>query len=209
MITAKDCRQMAKPIQFYFDFSSPYGYLAAQRIDEIGAENGRDVDWRPFLLGAVFKTTGSQPLLGIPMKGVYALRDLKRSARLMDIPISIPDNFPFMSVSACRATYWLSEHDPEAGKALARALYRAAFAEGRNIANPQGVADVAADLGHDPDEAIAAMQDQRIKAMLKNKVDAAIGKGVFGVPYFIVDDEPFWGYDRLEDLGVWLESGGW
>lgn len=200
---------MAKPIEFYFDFSSPYGYLAAQRIDAIGAENGRQVDWRPFLLGAVFKTTGGKPLLGIPMKGDYALRDLLRSARLMDIPISVPKTFPFMSVSACRATYWLSERDPEAGKALALALYRAAFAENRNIANPQGVAEVAADLGHDPDEVIAAVQNPRIKDLLKGEVDAAIRKGVFGSPYFIIDGEPFWGYDRLEDIGVWLESGGW
>ncbi len=200
---------MAKPIEFYFDFSSPYGYLAAQRIDEIGAENGREVDWRPFLLGAVFKTTGARPMLGIPMKGDYAQRDLARSARLMDIPFSLPGNFPFMSVSACRATYWLSERDPEAGKTLALALYRAAFAEGRNIAKPQGVAEVAADLGHDPDEVIAAVQDQRIKDMLKGEVDAAFSKGVFGSPYIIIDGEPFWGYDRLEDIGVWLESGGW
>jgi len=200
---------MTKPIEFYFDFSSPYGYLAAQRIDEIGAENGREVDWRPFLLGAVFKTTGGQPLLGIPMKGEYAVHDLMRSARLMDIPFSVPKQFPFMSVSACRAVYWLNERDPEAGKALAQALYRAAFAEGRNIATPQGVAEVAADLGHDPDEVIAAVQNPRIKDLLKREVDVAIRKGVFGSPYIIIDGEPFWGYDRLEDIGVWLESGGW
>ncbi|MHA1599924.1 MAG: 2-hydroxychromene-2-carboxylate isomerase [Alphaproteobacteria bacterium] len=200
---------MAKPIEFYFDFSSPYGYLAAQRIDEIGAENGREVVWRPFLLGVVFKSTGGQPLLDIPMKGDYARRDLARSARLMEIPFAIPKAFPFMSVSACRATYWLNEHDPAAGKALAQALYRAAFAEGRNIADPQGVADVAADLGHGREDVIAAMQNPRIKDLLKHEVDAAQRKGVFGSPYFIVDGEPFWGYDRLEDLGVWLESGGW
>ncbi len=200
---------MAKPIEFYFDFSSPYGYLAAQRIDEIGAENGRDVDWRPFLLGAVFKTTGAQPLLDIPLKGDYARRDLARSARLMDIPFSVPKQFPFMSVSACRATYWLGERDPEAGKVLAQALYRAAFAEGRNIATPQGVADVAADLGHERDEVIAAVQNPRIKDLLKREVDAAQRKGVFGSPYIIIDGEPFWGYDRLEDVGVWLECGGW
>ena len=127
----------------------------------------------------------------------------------MDIPFSVPKQFPFMSVSACRATYWLGARDPEAGKALAQALYRAAFAEGRNIATPQGVADVAADLGHDPDEVIAAMQNLRIKDVLKREVDAAIRKGVFGSPYIIIDGEPFWGYDRLKDVGVWLESGGW
>lgn len=200
---------MAKPIDFYFDFSSPYGYLAAQRIDEIGEEHGREVAWRPFLLGVVFKTTGAQPLLGIPLKGDYARRDLPRSARLMDIPFTLPKPFPFMSVSACRATYWLSETDPAAGKALAQALYRAAFAEGRSIADPPAVAAVAADLGLDRDEVLAAMQNPRIKDLLKREVDAALRKGVFGSPFIIVDGEPFWGYDRLDDVSVWLETGGW
>lgn len=200
---------MAKPIEFYFDFSSPYGYLAAQRIDEIGEEYGRNVAWRPFLLGVVFKTTGGQPLLNIPMKGDYARRDLLRSARLMDIPFTLPRPFPFMSVAACRATYWLSERDAAAGKALAQALYRAAFAEGRKIADPPCVADVAAGLGHDHDEVLAAVQNPRVKELLKRQVDAAIRKGVFGSPYIIVDNEPFWGYDRLDDVDVWLDSGGW
>jgi len=200
---------MAKPIEFYFDFSSPYGYLAAQRIEEVAGENGREVDWRPFLLGIVFKTTGGQPLLDIPLKGDYARRDLLRSARLMDIPFSLPKPFPFMSVAACRATYWLKEKDPEAGTELAKALYRAAFAEGRSIADPPGVAGVAADLGHDREEVIAAVQNPRVKDLLKREVDAAQRKGVFGSPYMIIDGEPFWGYDRLEDMGVWLESGGW
>jgi 2-hydroxychromene-2-carboxylate isomerase len=200
---------MAKPIEFYFDFSSPYGYLAAQRIEQIGEEYGREVAWRPFLLGVVFKTTGGQPLLGIPMKGDYARRDLARSARLMDIPFSMPKTFPFMSVSACRATYWLSETDPAAGKALAQALYRAAFAEGRSIADPPAVAAVAADLGLDRDEVLAAVQNPRIKDLLKREVAAAAKKGVFGSPFIIVDGEPFWGYDRLDDVDVWLDSGGW
>jgi 2-hydroxychromene-2-carboxylate isomerase len=200
---------MAKPIDFYFDFSSPYGYLAAQRIDQIGEEYGREVVWRPFLLGVVFKTTGGQPLLGIPLKGDYARRDLARSARLMDIPFSMPKTFPFMSVSACRATYWLSETDPAAGKALAQALYRAAFAEGHSIADPPAVAAVAADLGLDRDEVLAAVQNPRIKDLLKREVAAAAKKGVFGSPFIIVDGEPFWGYDRLDDVDVWLDSGGW
>ncbi|HEY5598859.1 MAG TPA: 2-hydroxychromene-2-carboxylate isomerase [Kiloniellales bacterium] len=200
---------MPKPIEFYFDFSSPYGYLAAQRIDELGEEYGREVAWQPFLLGVVFKTTGGQPLLDIPMKGDYARRDLARSARLMDIPFTLPRPFPFMSVAACRATYWLSERDAPAGKALAQALYRAAFAEGRGIADPPSVADVAADLGHDRAEVLEAVHNPRVKDLLKRQVDAAIRKGVFGSPYIIVDGEPFWGYDRLEDVGVWLECGGW
>lgn len=200
---------MPKPIDFYFDFSSPYGYLAAQRIDDIGAEYKREVVWRPFLLGVVFKTTGAQPLLDIPMKGDYARRDLARSARLLDVPFAMPKAFPFMSVAACRATYWVSERDPAAGKALAKALYRAAFGEGRDIAAATAVADIAVEQGHDREEVQEALQNPRVKDLLKGEIDAAIRKGVFGSPYMIADGEPFWGFDRLDDLGVWLDCGGW
>ena len=200
---------MPGPIEFYFDFSSPYGYLAAQRIDEVAEEHDREVAWKPFLLGVVFKTTGAEPLLNIPMKGDYAVRDLERSARLFEIPFTVPTPFPFMSVAACRATYWLSDLDVAAGKALAKALLDEAFGEGQRIDEPAAVARVAADLGHEEDEVLAAIQNPRIKDRLRGEVDAAVKKGVFGSPYIIVDDEPFWGYDRLEDVSLWLESGGW
>ena len=200
---------MAAAIEFYFDFSSPYGYLAARRIDEVVAEYGREVAWKPFLLGALFKTTGSQPLLDIPMKGDYARRDLARGARLYDIPFVLPETFPFMSVAACRATYWLGERDAEHAKALAAALFDAAFGAGQSISRPEEVAAIAAELGHDPDQVLAAVQDQRIKDLLRREVDAAIAKGVFGSPYIIVDGEPFWGFDRLDQVARWLETGGW
>lgn len=200
---------MPKPIDFYFDFSSPYGYLAAQRIDEVAEEHGRKVVWRPFLLGAVFKTTGAQPLLNIPMKGDYARHDLERSARLFEIPFKLPERFPFMSVSACRAFYWLAGRRAGEAKALALALYDRAFGEGLSIADPGEVVEVAAGLGHDADEVRAALQDADIKERLRTEVDAAIGRGVFGSPFVIVDGEAFWGYDRLEDVGLWLETGGW
>lgn len=200
---------MADPIEFYFDFSSPYGYLAAQRIEEVAEGFDREVAWKPFLLGVVFKTTGAQPLLQVPLKGDYARRDLERSARLFEIPFTLPKPFPFMSVAACRATYWLSDRDAEAGKELAKALFDAAFGDGWSISEPEEVATVASEIGLDPDEVLAAVQNPRVKDRLKREVDAAIRKGVFGSPFFFVDGEPFWGYDRLEDVGLWLDSGGW
>ena len=66
-------------IEFYFDFSSPYGYLGAQRIDAIGAEFGRTVAWRPILLGVIFKATGQSPLVSQPIRGPYSARDMARS----------------------------------------------------------------------------------------------------------------------------------
>ena len=202
-------RDMPNPIEFYFDFSSPYGYLAAQRVDELTEEYGREVTWRPFLLGVLFKTTGAEPLLNIPMKGDYARHDLARSARLFDIPFELPEPFPFMSVAASRAFYWLAESDEEEARDLALALFDRAFGEGRSIAKPEEVVAVAGELGHEPEELVAALANPRIKDRLKSEVDAAIKKGVFGSPFFIVDGEPFWGYDRMEDVAMWLDTGGW
>ena len=200
---------MSSPIEFYFDFSSPYGYLAAQRIEELAQAHGREAVWKPFLLGALFKLTGAQPLLGIPMKGDYARRDLARSARLLEIPFVLPEPFPFLSVAACRAYYWLAESDEAAAKDLAAALFERAFGEGESIVKPEDVARVAQAQGQDPEAVKAALQDQRIKDLVRREVDAAIERGVFGSPFYIVEEEGFWGYDRLEDLGLWLETGGW
>jgi 2-hydroxychromene-2-carboxylate isomerase len=200
---------MAAPIEFYFDFSSPYGYLAARRIEEVVEAYDREILWKPFLLGALFKTTGAQPLLDIPLKGDYARLDLARSARRYKAPFVLPENFPFMSVAACRAFYWLNESDPNAARALIAALYDTAFGAGRSIAEATEVAAVAKNLGHDPDGVLAALQEPRIKDLLRREVEAAIAKGVFGSPYIIVDGEPFWGSDRLDDVALWLKGGGW
>lgn len=200
---------MAAPIDFYFDFSSPYGYLAAQSIDARAARHGRAVVWRPFLLGIVFKHTGSQPLLGMPMKGDYAAHDLQRTARRIGVPFMLPAPFPFMSVAASRAFYALSDEEPEAAKGLAKALYHAAFGEGRDIAPAGAVVAVAEGLGLDGGRLERALQDPALKDRLKSEVQAAIDAGVFGSPYFLVDGEPFWGHDRLDDMEQWLEAGGW
>lgn len=200
---------MPDPIDFYFDFSSPYGYLASRRIDALAAKHGRTVNWRPHLIGAAFKATGSQPLLNIPMKGDYARIDIPRAARMHGVPFVMPERFPFLSVAAARAFYWLSDSDSAKAVDLAKALYNAAFGEGRDIANTGTVTAVAAGLGVDAGALTAALADPAVKARLKTEVSAAIARGIFGSPYFIVDGEPFWGHDKLEELDRWLETGGW
>lgn len=200
---------MAEPIAFYFDFSSPYGYLAALRIDELAAKHGRAVAWKPMLLGVSFKATGSEPLMNIPLKGDYSRHDLARTARLQGVPFAIPEPFPFMSVAACRAFYWLDGRDPGKARALAKALYRAAFAEGRVISDAQGVIAVARALGIDGGALAAALKDPAIKQRLRDAVDDAVAREIFGSPYFVVDGEPFWGNDRLDQIDRWLATGGW
>jgi 2-hydroxychromene-2-carboxylate isomerase len=200
---------MANPIDFYFDFSSPYGYLASTRIDTLAARHGRSVVWRPHLLGAVFKINDQRPLASIPLKSDYTARDLARSARLLKVPFKLPTKFPVGATAPSRAFYWINDRDPALAKRLAQALYHAYFAEDRDISSPEVTFDVAARLEVDRAELAQALSDPAVKERLRTEVDAAIARGVFGSPYIIVDGEPFWGSDRLDQVEKWLETGGW
>ena len=200
---------MADAIEFWFDFSSPYGYLAAQRIDDVAARHSRGVAWRPFLLGAIFKTTGQQPLPHIPLKGDYVERDLPRSARHLGVPFVVPSPFPYMSAAAARAVYWLEDQDPAKAGVLAKALFDASFGEGRDISGAGAVVEIAAGIGIDAEALGAALKDPSVKARLRAIVDEALEKKIFGSPIMVVDGEPFWGHDRLSDVDQWLETGGW
>ena len=196
---------MAESIDFYFDFSSPYGYLASTEIDGLATRHGRGVTWRPFVLGAAFKLTGQRALTEQPLRGDYARRDFARSARLLGVPFKLPEPFPFFALAASRACYWLE--DPEQSKALAKVIYHAAFGEGRDITPVPVVAELAAALGIAGLE--QGLEQPATKAKLRDATDQALARGVFGSPFFIVDGEPFWGHDRLEQLERWLATGGW
>lgn len=200
---------MPAPIDFYFDFSSPYGYLASQKIDAIAEKHERAVNWRPILLGAIFKITGSRPLANMPLKGDYSVHDMPRFARLLDVPFNMPAKFPIATQAAARAFYWAHDRDPQLARKLALALYHAYFADGRDISDPETVADIAGSLDIDRAQLLAALGDGAIKERLKNEIDAAIARKVFGSPFIIIDGEPFWGADRLDQVEHWLATGGW
>jgi 2-hydroxychromene-2-carboxylate isomerase len=199
---------MPQPIEFFFDFSSPYGYLASRKIDALGARHGRDVVWKPILLGAVFKLTGGQPLVQIPIKGDYVQRDFARFARLLGVDFKMPDNFPFSSIHAVRSFWWMEGRDARAAHDLAQHLYNKAFS-GNDIASAQAVASAAAEIGIDSAALLAGIETQEVKDRTRVESDAAIARGVFGSPYIVIDGEPFWGADRLDQVAKWLETGGW
>jgi 2-hydroxychromene-2-carboxylate isomerase len=200
---------MSAPIQFYFDFSSPYGFMASQRIEALAARHGRSVEWRPILLGVAFKQTGSAPLTEIPLKGDYARRDFERSARFHGIEgFRLPSRFPIPTQAAGRIVTWVRREQPPAAAAVASALYRAYFVHDRDISNPDVAADVAGETGMDRGAARAAVDDPAIKDAFRHDVDAALALGVFGSPYVIVDGEPFWGFDRFDQIDRWLANGG-
>lgn len=199
----------AAPVDFYFEFSSPYGYIASQLADGFEKRIGRPLAWRPMLLGPVFKLTGGAPLMSIPLKGEYSKRDFARSARLHKVPFRFPDNFPINTVAACRAFYWVNDRDPAKAKDLAKALYRAYFGDNRDISSAATVVEIAKSLGIDAQALAAALDEPALKERTKREVDAAIAKGVFGSPYFVIDGEPFWGVDRMPMAEEWVKTGGW
>jgi len=200
---------MSDPIEFYFDFSSPYGYFAAEGIDDLAARHGRGVAWRPWLMGVAMKVTGSPPLVHRPLIGAYSRHDMERSARRLRVPLNFPEPFPIATIAACRAVYWMERNDADAAKSLARALYRAYFANGRNISEAGVVADVAAESGADRDALLAGIKEPAIKDRLKAVTNGAVERGIFGSPFFMVDGEPFWGHDRMDEVERWLDTGGW
>jgi len=200
---------MSAPLDFYFDFSSPYGYLAAQRIEALAARHGRTVDWHPMLLGVAFKQTGAQPLTAVPIKGDYSKRDFERTARFHGISgFRMPSRFPIPSQAPGRLVTWLKRDRPAAAVPMIKALYHAYFVDDRDIADVEVAADVAAAAGEARDAARAAMDDPAIKDAFRRDVEAAIARGVFGSPFVFVDGEPFWGLDRFDQVDRWLATGG-
>jgi 2-hydroxychromene-2-carboxylate isomerase len=197
-------------IELYFDFISPYGYLGATQVDRIAAKHGRRVVWRPFLLGiTVMKVMGLKPLMETPLKGDYVRHDKPRLAKLLGVPLAAPDMSNASSVAAARAFYWLHDRDPDQAVTLAKRLLARLWVEARDISTPEAVADEAAALGIDRGELLAALASPAVKDRLRAEVDAAIARGVFGSPTFIVDGELIWGADRLWMLEHWLEHGSW
>ncbi|MFT0546575.1 2-hydroxychromene-2-carboxylate isomerase [Allopusillimonas ginsengisoli] len=197
---------MTTPLEFYFDFSSPYGYLASTQIDSLAAELGRGVSWHPILLGPMFQAMGSVPLVQVPLKGKYALHDFERTARLFNIPYATPEAFPISTVAAARATLFLLRHDKALGADFAKRIFTAYFAQGKDIRELPVILETAAQAGADSDALAAGMAGDDIKNELKKNVADAMARGVFGSPFVIIDDEPFWGFDRFPHIKMWAKS---
>lgn len=201
---------MTKELEFFFDFSSPYSYLSSFKVDGLASSGGRVAVWKPFLLGASFKETGNRPLTEQPIKGDYARHDFARVARYQGVDWTFPENFPIATIAAGRIFYWLNGtvgHD--AAKEFAVAAFHRYFGEGKDIGARDVCADIAAGLGHDRDAAVAATNDQQWKDRLRAVTEEAIARGVCGAPFFFVDDEGFWGNDRLWMIRKWMNQGGW
>lgn len=199
---------MASAIDFYFDFTSPYGYFAAMRIDALAASYGRKVAWHPILLGVVFKATGSAPLSTIPLKGAYSLHDIERTARFNGIPYKLPTSFPLATQAAARAMLWVDRtHGAERAVAFAKEVYQAYFTDDVQIGEPMNLMRIGADMGLDPHALGEGMNSAPVRDQLRSEIEWAMARGVFGSPYVIIDGEAFWGFDRFEQIEALLKNG--
>ena len=194
------------PIEFWFEFASTYSYPAALRIEHLAAEAGVTVAWKPFLLGPVFQRQGwnDSPFNLYPVKGSYMWRDLERICRLEGLTFRRPSRFPRNGLLAARVAC-LGAGEPWCPE-FVRGIYRANFAEDREISEPGVVGAVLESVRIAPDEVLAKAQTNENKQRLREQTDRAIEMGLFGAPSFVVDGELFWGNDRLEQAIEWAKG---
>ncbi|MBC9905743.1 MULTISPECIES: 2-hydroxychromene-2-carboxylate isomerase [Achromobacter] len=190
-------------IEMWFDFASPYSYLAIERVDALAQEAGVRVDLRPFLLGPIFQAQGwnDTPFRLFPGKGAYMMRDIARLAEKYGLVYNRPRLFPRMSVLPARIA--LLGQDEPWGRDFCVAVFRANFQHDLDIQSEDVVHGLLTDLGLDAAALIARGKSEAAKEALRRQVDRARNLGLFGAPTFFVDGEMFWGNDRLEDALEW------
>ncbi len=192
------------PIHFYFDFSSPYAYIASEWIAALAARHGRPVRWHAILLGVTFQAAELKSPVSYPIKREYSLRDFARSARMEGVPMQMPSPFPIASHNAARLFWWLDSQDPQRAVDWAHAGLRGYFNRGIPLNDMAALTGLAGELGIAPEQVAAVCADPVWKDRLRTENEAAIAAGVFGAPFFIVDGEPFWGNDRKHQIDRWL-----
>jgi 2-hydroxychromene-2-carboxylate isomerase len=194
-------------IEFWYEFASPYSYVAAGRIEGLAAEERLGIDWRPFLLGPIFKTRTNDPSPfqnPSPAQRRYRWRDVQRLCAASGLPLRLPSTYPRNGLLAARVA--LIAIDEGWGPAFTRAAFHANFAEDRDIAAPAVIGALVAALGHDAAAVLDRAASPANKERLKASGEAAIRRSIFGAPSFLVGDELFWGNDRLEQAIAWARA---
>jgi 2-hydroxychromene-2-carboxylate isomerase len=199
-----------QPIEFYFDPISPFAYLGSVQIERVAARLGRDVEWKPVLIGVtVLKVMGLKPVPETPLKGPYMQQDAVRLSEFFDVPFRYHGLSGINALAALRAFLVLKQRDAALAKSFAQKIFDRLWVRGLDITAPQAVAEEASALGIDAPALLRDVETDGAKGALKQAVDAAIQKGVFGVPYFVADGQPIWGVDRMWMLEHWARHHSW
>jgi len=199
---------MAASLEFWFEFASTYSYVGALRIEEECRAAGVPLVWKPFLLGPLFTAQlgiKDSPFNVNPLRGRYMWRDLERLCAKHGLPWRRPGVFPRGSVLVSRVAC-AAEGQPWHGDFI-RAVFRANFAEDRDISQPSVVAELLGGLGVDAERVLAAAVTEENKARLRANTDRASELGIFGAPNCVVGGELFFGQDRIADAIAWALDG--
>ncbi len=189
---------MSKTVEFLFDLGSPTTYLAYTQLPAICEQTDSQLIYIPILLGGVFKATGNASPATIPAKGRHMIQDLDRYARRYGVPLKFNPHFPINTLVLMRAVTGIQLHQPERFVAFIDCLFKALWVEGCNLNDPATVAAVLSGNGFDPNEVLALTADETVKATLKDNTEKAVQRGVFGAPSMFVDDQLYFGQDRLD-----------
>jgi 2-hydroxychromene-2-carboxylate isomerase len=188
--------ELSAPPVFYYDLSSPYAYLSAERIEALLPQ----AHWQPIAFGALLRTTGRVPWSlqpGLREEGIGIVE--ARAAERGLPPVRWPEGWPDRSYSlhAPRAALWATSQEER--KRLSLALFRRAFVDGERLDDAEVVVACAADAGLDADSLREALATQELKDRLRRATDEAHAAGVNGIPTIAFEDELFWGDDRLDE----------
>lgn len=191
-------------LDFYFDYLSPYAYLASLQIEELCQRHGVELRMRPVLFAGLLGHWGQRGPAEIPPKGRHAFRDCMRYASLRGIPMRSPRHHPFRPLTALRVS--LREVSGADQNRAIRALFELGWAQGRHLGDDAEIAEALDALGMDGAKLVARASEPAIKQLLREETETAVGRGVFGIPTMVVRDELFWGLDQLPYLELFLRG---
>jgi 2-hydroxychromene-2-carboxylate isomerase len=191
-----------KAVDFFFDLSSPYSYMASTQLPQICKRTGTELRYRPMVLHAVFQATGNTMPARIEAKARWMYADLGRWAQQYGVPFRMSSHFPVNAIKAERMILV----DPLKAAAVTDAAFAAMWADDRNLGDEAVLRDIARQAGLDPDQALKTIEDAKVKDQLRANTDEAIKRGAFGAPAIFIGDELFWGNDRLHFVEALLEK---
>jgi 2-hydroxychromene-2-carboxylate isomerase len=187
---------MAARLEFWFDFSCPFAYVASTQVEQLAQRTGAELDLRPMLLGGVFKARGTPQNLAAtlnPAKARHNLDDIRRQAQRAGVPLRMPPNHPMRTVEALRCVLAAGLSLP-----LIHRIYRAYWDENADIADRSVLSRALTEVGLDAAAILARAESPEIKDELRRRTDEAVARGVFGVPTYFVGEQLFWGQDRAD-----------
>jgi 2-hydroxychromene-2-carboxylate isomerase len=189
---------MAKTLEFFFDFGSPTSYLAWTQLPKLAADCGARLEWKPMLLGGVFKATGNASPVMVPAKGRWMFQDMARWARRYGVPLAMNPHFPVNTLALMRGAIGMQLRQPADFERYVDTVFRAMWDKPCNLGDAAVLANTLQRAGFDVAAFNEMVNDPEVKAALVANTEQAVARGAFGAPTIFVGEQMFFGQDRLD-----------